>query len=767
MTVTLSLFAGAGAQFLDNSGNVLTGGLIYTYRAGTTTSLAVYTSSLGTSAHPNPIVLDASGRVPGGEIWLTTGYGYKFVLKDTNNVLIGTYDNIPSSAQPPITNDASSVYYEQGNSVTAGAFLVGTTYLITSVGTTNFTSIGATSNTVGVYFIATGVGSGTGTAQTARSTQARLQDTISVKDFGAVGNGTTNDTTSIQNALNYSSSANVFAPIGTYLTNALTVGQNNSSSPNTNFYGNLTGTVFTPASNNISVITVAGGNEWHNPQYLSNFKIDGGSKTGITALQLNQNNTQAAVRLENINVTNADVASFSLTSTQFGRFYNLLTAGPSGISSSVGFYLQVQSSGGGSNSNDFYGCTSIYNGIGVLIDGSPISPYGSPWATVANNFYNTQINGNTCGWAFFYSQANIYGGSPESNGGTSSTPTYVTAKGKTIPACTMYLDNSFINIYGWVFEEYGNPVASVLVKNSSVLSMTDVSGGPGTQNTGSSNVLVSCDASSVVNLNGLYQATGVVNGISKWPDTFYSPLYVAVTLFTELIGTPILSENTKFTPIISQQAPAFYTGGANPGTLSYVNDAQLGYCTQIVCTPYVNTCVNTLAIPTLSANSTVVISCIIKSNINCSMTAVFADGNGNRKAGVDGAINLIAGVPTRVVLSRNSYAAGTSGSFAFFNFDTTGPTIQIANVVVYEGLSASATTTKVISGIICNGWFNSGVTRDTSANIQSKTTSVNTINKFPGKQIWDTTNNRVLYAGGSADVSVWKDGANTTIYTPA
>ncbi len=29
MTVTLSLFAGAGAQFLDNSGNVLTGGAKY------------------------------------------------------------------------------------------------------------------------------------------------------------------------------------------------------------------------------------------------------------------------------------------------------------------------------------------------------------------------------------------------------------------------------------------------------------------------------------------------------------------------------------------------------------------------------------------------------------------------------------------------------------------------------------------------------------------------------------------------------------------
>jgi hypothetical protein len=49
-------------------------------------------------------------------------------------------------------------------SVSAGSFVIGSTYTITAVGTTSFTSIGAISNTVGVSFTATGVGSGTGTA---------------------------------------------------------------------------------------------------------------------------------------------------------------------------------------------------------------------------------------------------------------------------------------------------------------------------------------------------------------------------------------------------------------------------------------------------------------------------------------------------------------------------------------------------------------------------------------------------------------------------
>ena len=95
--VSLSAFGGVGAQFFDNSGNVLTGGKIYTYEAGTTTPLASYTSSSGNTAHTNPIVLNAAGRVPsGGEIWIALRF-YKFVLETSTGVLIATYDNVGSS----------------------------------------------------------------------------------------------------------------------------------------------------------------------------------------------------------------------------------------------------------------------------------------------------------------------------------------------------------------------------------------------------------------------------------------------------------------------------------------------------------------------------------------------------------------------------------------------------------------------------------------------------------------------------------------------
>ena len=99
MSVNLSPVAGAAAQFLDNSGNVLTGGKLYTYAAGTTTPQATYTTAAGNVAWSNPIILDAAGRVSGsGEVWLSGNISYKFVIKDTNDVLIGTYDNLSGLA---------------------------------------------------------------------------------------------------------------------------------------------------------------------------------------------------------------------------------------------------------------------------------------------------------------------------------------------------------------------------------------------------------------------------------------------------------------------------------------------------------------------------------------------------------------------------------------------------------------------------------------------------------------------------------------------
>ena len=61
-------------------------------------------------------------------------------------------------------NTSNFAVSNAGGNLTAGAFVVGALHEILTVGTTDFTLIGASANTIGVQFVATGVGSGTGTA---------------------------------------------------------------------------------------------------------------------------------------------------------------------------------------------------------------------------------------------------------------------------------------------------------------------------------------------------------------------------------------------------------------------------------------------------------------------------------------------------------------------------------------------------------------------------------------------------------------------------
>ena len=135
MAVNLSMLAGAGAQFFDNNGVILSGGLLYTYAAGTTTPQAAYTSSSGSTAHSNPIVLDSAGRVAsGGEIWLTDAVAYKFVLQTSAAVTIATYDNVTGNASGVAVGIYAAFAASSGSSL-VGYLPAGTGAVATTVQT--------------------------------------------------------------------------------------------------------------------------------------------------------------------------------------------------------------------------------------------------------------------------------------------------------------------------------------------------------------------------------------------------------------------------------------------------------------------------------------------------------------------------------------------------------------------------------------------------------------------------------------------------------
>ncbi|MBT8449308.1 MAG: hypothetical protein KJO69_06440 [Gammaproteobacteria bacterium] len=129
-----------------------------------------------------------------------------YQLVDYTGVTIGTGEidftgcTATGTWSAAAANDAFISYIDElaaGSTVTAGSFVTDVEYEILTIGTTDFTLIGASANTIGVRFTATGAGTGTGTADTVVTTAAYtvVYDSdrslfIRVRDGGTDGDNT-------------------------------------------------------------------------------------------------------------------------------------------------------------------------------------------------------------------------------------------------------------------------------------------------------------------------------------------------------------------------------------------------------------------------------------------------------------------------------------------------------------------------------------------------------------------------------------------------
>ncbi|MBA0084312.1 MAG: hypothetical protein HRJ53_04885, partial [Acidobacteria bacterium Pan2503] len=111
MAVYLAPFV--GDQFFNATGQVLSGGKLFSYLAGTTTPQQTWNSNSGLVPCANPMILSSAGLMP-TEMWFAGGTPMKIVVADAANNTLQVLDNITGLNDFSTLSTGSSEWFQQG-----------------------------------------------------------------------------------------------------------------------------------------------------------------------------------------------------------------------------------------------------------------------------------------------------------------------------------------------------------------------------------------------------------------------------------------------------------------------------------------------------------------------------------------------------------------------------------------------------------------------------------------------------------------------------
>jgi len=374
-----------------SSVSIVSGGTAYT-RLDT---LTIAGTSVGGASTANDITItvtavdSTSGAILAFE-FIGVGGGNKFAIvaqssRNVNTSVDGINWVANTTALPSTSNWRGLASGELTVLETAGGFVTGRAYIITSLGNTVFTSIGASANLVGTYFVATGAGSGTGTATPIANHLVAISSSTTVNAYSTDGGVTWTAGGSLPGGLSGDTVAVAYGKVsgnGRWVA----IGANGATAYSTN--GGVTwtaGGALPTATNYVDIaygagvfVAITGGGSSTD---IAAYSTDGGATWSSATLPSSSNwisVTYGANKFVAVSNASGSIAAYSLDGTTWSSSTLSTTGTWTSVKYGQGVFLAVNSANNnGSSSEDGVNWTTRAitrasgTGFGLAAHGNP------------------------------------------------------------------------------------------------------------------------------------------------------------------------------------------------------------------------------------------------------------------------------------------------------------------------------------------------------------------------------------------------------------